>query len=130
MIRAGYNHGLLIGPPSDAVRFLHGLDSGSFLSESSAAAMRDRHTIGSVMTGRPWTRTGYGLGLMMGEMEQVGLVYGHSGVGVDTVSALYCFPELSSRPIVATFAQGTHEGITEYAALDLARQKHKSDICG
>ena len=35
---------------------------------------------------------------MIGEMERAGLAYGHSGVGHDSVSSLYCFPELPDIP--------------------------------
>jgi len=113
-------HGLLIGPPSDAVGFLRCLGSQSFLSKNTFAAMKRMHVIGGSLDGRPWQRTGYGLGLMMGEMASVGSVYGHSGVGHDSVSALYCFPDLPDRPIVAVFAQGSDEGIPEFEAARLA----------
>ena len=113
-------HGLLIGPPSDAVEFLRRLFSGTFLSQDAASAMKSLHALGGSIAGRPWKKTGYGLGLMIGEMEKAGLVYGHSGVGHESVSSLYCFPELPDRPVVAVFAQGTNEGTSEFEALNLA----------
>jgi D-alanyl-D-alanine carboxypeptidase len=113
-------HGLLIGPPSDAVRFLRGLDSRSFLSERAAAAMKQMRCVGGGVDGRPWQKTGYGLGLMMGEMANVGSVFGHSGAGPDSVAALYCFPDLADSPVVAVFAQGRDEGIPEFEAVRLA----------
>ena len=113
-------HGLLIGPPSDAVDFLRRLFAGSFLSEGARASMRAFWPLGESLAGRPWTRTGYGLGLMMGEMGEAGRVYGHSGVGHDNVSALYCFPQLAGKPIVAVFAQGADEGVAEFEAARLA----------
>ena len=113
-------HGLLIGPPSDAVGFLRCLRSPTFLSKSTLTTMKSMHVIDDNLEGRPWQRTGYGLGLMMGEMAGVGSVYGHSGVGHDSVSALYCFPDLPDCPIVAVFAQGSDEGIPEFEAARLA----------
>ena len=113
-------HGLLIGPPSDAVDFLRQLFSGPFLSDDAASAMKSMHALGGSIAGRPWKKTGYGLGLMIGEMEKAGLAYGHSGVGHDSVSSLYCFPELPDSPVVAVFGQGTNEGISEFEAVDLA----------
>jgi len=113
-------HGLLIGPPSDAVDFLRRLLSRPFLSEAAASAMKSMHALGGSIAGRPWKRTGYGLGLMIGEMEKAGLAYGHSGVGHENVSSLYCFPELPGSPVVAVFGQGTDEGVPEFAALNLA----------
>jgi hypothetical protein len=112
--------GLLIGPPSDAVDFLGRLFSGPFLSDDAASAMKSMHALGGSIAGRPWKKTGYGLGLMIGEMEKAGLAYGHSGVGHDSVSSLYCFPKLPDSPMVAVFAQGTNEGTSEFEALNLA----------
>ena len=113
-------HGLLIGPPADAVCFLRGLNSGVFLSPDSALAMRRAHEIGGPIAGRPWQRTGYGLGLMMGTMDRSGSVYGHSGASHESVCVLYCFADLPDRPIVAAFARGPNEGVAEFAALALA----------
>jgi D-alanyl-D-alanine carboxypeptidase len=113
-------HGLLIGPPSDAVDFLRRLFSEAFLSEGARSAMKTVHALGGSIEGRPWTKTGYGLGLMIGEMGDAGAAFGHSGVGHDCVSSLYCFSELFGSPVVAVFGQGTDEGITEAEAMRLA----------
>lgn len=113
-------HGLLIGPPSDAAEFLRRLFSGTFLTERARSAMKTMHALGGSIAGRPWTKIGYGLGLMMGEMGDAGPVFGHSGVGHDSVSSLYCFSELPGNPVVAVFGQGTDEGITEAEAMRLA----------
>jgi CubicO group peptidase (beta-lactamase class C family) len=110
-------HGLLIGPPSDAADFLRRLFSGTFLSEGARSAMKNMHALGGSIAGRPWTRIGYGLGLMLGEMAEAGTAFGHSGVGHDSVSSLYCFAELPGSPVVAVFGQGTDEGITEAEAV-------------
>jgi CubicO group peptidase (beta-lactamase class C family) len=113
-------HGLLIGPPSDAVDFLRRLFSGPFLSEDSVSAMKSTRALGGSIAGRPWKKTGYGLGLMIGEMEKAGLAYGHSGVGHESVSSLYCFPELPESPVVAVFGRGTNEAEPEFEAVNLA----------
>jgi D-alanyl-D-alanine carboxypeptidase len=113
-------HGLLIGPPSDAVDFLGQLFFGPFLSEDSASAMKGMRALGGSIAGRPWKKTGYGLGLMIGEMEKAGLAYGHSGVGHESVSSLYCFPELPESPVVAVFGRGADEGVPEFEAVNLA----------
>jgi hypothetical protein len=55
----------------------------------------------------------------MGEMGNVGQIYGHSGVGHGNVSSLYAFPELPSTPVAAFFKQGSDEGITEFEAVRL-----------
>jgi D-alanyl-D-alanine carboxypeptidase len=113
-------HGLLIGPPSDAAEFLRHLFSGTFVSEGARSAMKTKHALGGSIAGRPWTTIGYGLGLMMGQMAAAGTAFGHSGVGHDSVSSLYCFSELPGTPVVAVFGQGADEGITEAEAVRLA----------
>jgi CubicO group peptidase (beta-lactamase class C family) len=113
-------HGLLIGPPMDAVHFLEGLMMGRIISRPMLATMCSGRVLGGSVPGRPWTQIGYGLGLMIGNMNGAGRVFGHSGVGHDTVSALYAFLDLPGRPIVAAFAQGTNEGVPENEAVRLA----------
>lgn len=113
-------HGLLIGPPTDAVNFLRRLLARQFLSKDATSAMKSVHDIGGAIKGRPWKKHGYGLGLMIGEMEKAGLAYGHSGAGHESVSSLYCFPELPGSPVVAVFQKGTNEGAPEFEALNLA----------
>jgi D-alanyl-D-alanine carboxypeptidase len=113
-------HGLLLGSPTDAVVFLDGLLAGHLISEASLATMQNARVLGGALSGRPWTQTGYGLGLMIGTMNGAGRVVGHSGVGHGTVSALYAFLDLPGRPVVAAFAQGTNEGVTEYEAVRIA----------
>lgn len=98
-------HGLLVGPPADAVEFFKQLLTDRFLAEASLAAMRNCHSIGGELPKRPWENTGYGLGLMIGEMKTAGCVVGHSGAGPATVAALYAFPDLPGTPIVAAFAR-------------------------
>jgi CubicO group peptidase (beta-lactamase class C family) len=113
-------HGLLIGPPTDAVSFLNGLLAGKVISAASLAAMQDERLLGGALPGRPWTQTGYGLGLMVGSMNDAGRVVGHSGIGHDSVSALYTFVDVPARPTVAVFVPGTDEGVAEHEAVRLA----------
>lgn len=113
-------HGLLIGPPTDAVAFLDGLLARRVLSVMSLETMQDQRMLGGPLPGRPWTRTGYGLGLMMGDVKGIGRMIGHSGVGHDSVSALYAFLDLPGRPVVSAFALGTDEGIVEHETVRLA----------
>jgi CubicO group peptidase (beta-lactamase class C family) len=56
-------HGLLIGTPGDAVRFLHSLMSGHVLPRELLTEMTTRYPIGEQsLPGRPWETTGYGDG--------------------------------------------------------------------
>jgi len=122
-------HGILIGPPSDAVEFLRRL-TAPFLSEQALCAMKSPYPLGGSIAGRPWKKAGYGLGLMMGEMEKAGIAYGHSGASHESVSALYCFPELPGSPVVASFGLGADEGVTEFGAVNLALARDGPDCVG
>ena len=82
--------------------------------------MQAMYLLGGAIPGRPWSEIGYGLGVMMGAMTGAGRAVGHSGVGPDTVSALYWFPDLPGTPVAAVFAQGSDERIVEHEALRLA----------
>jgi D-alanyl-D-alanine carboxypeptidase len=115
-------HGLLIGTPGDAVRFLHGLMSGAVLPSDLLTEMTIRHPIGDrPLPGRPWETTGYGLGLVIGRMASVGLAIGHSGSGPGSVSAVYHFRDRPTPCTVAAFARGDNEGSTEYEVVRLAQ---------
>lgn|SRR5215469_3064787 len=115
-------HGLLIGTPGDAVRFLHSLMSGEVLPSELLTEMATAHPIGDrSLPGRPWETTGYGLGLMIGRMASVGIAMGHSGVGPGSVSAVYHFCDRPSPCTVAAFATDNEEGATEYEVVRLAR---------
>lgn len=115
-------HGLLIGTPADAVRFLHSLLSGVVLPADLLAEMTTRHPIGDEpLPGRPWETIGYGLGLMIGRMTSVGLAIGHSGGGPGSVSAVYHFSDVPTPCTVAAFGRGDNEGRTEHEVARLAR---------
>jgi CubicO group peptidase (beta-lactamase class C family) len=125
--RAGYDpgwvyHGLLIGTPGDAVRFLHGLMSGDLLPPELLTKMTTcHHPIGQRLPpGRPWETAGYGLGLMIGRMASVGLAIGHSGAGPGSISAIYHFGDRRSPCTVAVFATGDNEGAAEQEVVRLA----------
>jgi D-alanyl-D-alanine carboxypeptidase len=125
--RAAYDpgwvyHGLLIGTPGDAVRFLHSLMSGDVLPRELLSEMTRRHPIGEQpLRGRPWETTGYGLGLMIGRMQSAGVAIGHSGGGPGSVGAVYHFGDRPTPCTVAAFATGDQEGTTEYEVARLAQ---------
>ncbi len=106
-------HGLVIGTPVDAVAFLRHLWFGDLLSSAALSAMQAAYSLGGPLPARPWLDTAYGLGLMKGTVREAGRAIGHSGVGPNSVSALYVFPELDGSPIAAAFARGTDEGVVE-----------------
>lgn len=114
-------HGLLVGTPRDAVRFLHELMTDSLLPVELLEEMTAPRPLSDCpLPGRPWQSTGYGLGLMIGRMDGTGRVLGHSGGGPTSVCAVYHFPDLRVPCTVATFAEGESEGTAEFEAVRLA----------
>lgn len=85
--------------------------------------MLDIHQLGGAIPGRPWTSCGYGLGLMWGEVGEVGRVIGHSGAGPFCVSAVYYFPDIAAPVTVASFTEGSNEAPAEFEAVRLALEK-------
>jgi CubicO group peptidase (beta-lactamase class C family) len=114
-------HGLLIGTPVDAAQFLDGLLHSRILPAELLAVMTDPQPLGGPLEGRPWRTTGYGLGLMIGEMSPAGQAIGHSGAGPGSGSAVYHFPDQAPPRTVAVFAQGDDEGVVEQEAARIAR---------
>jgi CubicO group peptidase (beta-lactamase class C family) len=127
--RAGYDpgwvyHGLLLGTPADAVRFLHSLMTGHVLPPELLTEMTTVHPISEgSLPGRPWETTGYGLGLMIGRMALGGIAIGHSGAGPGSVSAAYHFPDRPIPCTITAFATGDHEGIVENEVAHLAQSR-------
>ena len=113
-------HGLAIGSASDAVRLLEALMTGRLLSPGFLALMTTAYPLGGPLLNRPWTKTGYGLGLMIGRMAKGGRAIGHSGVGPWDVCAVYHFPDKNPPRTAAAFTRGHDEGIAEFAVERLA----------
>src|SRR3954470_3846188 len=114
------SHGLLLGPPKDVVRFMHGFFTGALLPQPLREQMRLRHPVVAELKDRPWRTAGYGLGLMMDIASPLGLCIGHSGQGPDSVAAAYHFADLEVPLTVAAFAPTDDQGIVERAVLDEA----------
>lgn len=116
-------HGCLVGAPGAAAKVLHALLNGAILTPESLHQMMQRHDLGGAVPGRPWTRCGYALGLMSGEMGAAGRAIGHSGGGPFGVNAVYHYPDLDMPVTVATFTVGTKEGAAEHEAAVIALSK-------
>ncbi|WP_230426464.1 serine hydrolase domain-containing protein [Paragemmobacter aquarius] len=110
-------HGCLIGTPGDAARLLQALFAGQLLQTTSLQQMLTAVPVGGAIEGRPWTECGYGLGIMIGRMGVAGRAIGHSGGGPFSVNAVYHFPDRSTPLTVASFTDGTDEGLAEFAAV-------------
>jgi CubicO group peptidase (beta-lactamase class C family) len=118
-------HGLLMGPPADAARMMHGLFTGGLLPPPLLAVMRERYPVQAKLDDRPWQTAGYGLGLMMDIASAHGLCIGHSGQGPDSVAAAYHFPDLDPPRTIAAFASGDDQGVAEGAMLAEAARLSK-----
>ena len=118
-------HGLLMGPPADAAKMMHGLFMDRLLPPALLALMRQRHPVQAKLEDRPWETAGYGLGLMMDIASRHGLCIGHSGQGPDSVAAAYHFPDLAPPVTVAAFAPGDDQGVAENAVLQEAARRSK-----
>jgi hypothetical protein len=113
-----------VGPVTEAALALHRFLAGDLLSPASRSAMRAALPVGGPLPGRPWQRTGYGLGLMIGAMQARGVpvplrVEGHSAGGPGSVGAVYRIPLADGGRTVAVFAPGSDEGIVENMAAEL-----------
>ena len=113
-------HGLLVGPARDAVDLLRNILAGALLPAELLTRMTRPHRLDGVVPGRPWLKAGYGLGLMIGEMEGVGCAIGHSGSGPGSTNAVYHYSDLSPGRTTAAFAASEEDGIAEGMALRLA----------
>ena len=107
-------HGCLLGPAASAARFVDAALGGDLLSAQSRAALTARRPLDAVVPGRPWTRTGYGLGLMSGAMGAAGPAAGHSGRGPFSTCAVYRFTRIGRT--VAAFSRAATEAVPERAA--------------
>ncbi|MCZ4352615.1 serine hydrolase [Roseovarius aestuarii] len=109
--------GCLTGNASDAAHLLHALMTGILLNDATLRQMCVAHPVGGAISGRPWTRCGYGLGLMYGKFGAAERAIGHSGAGPFCVNAVYHFPDRDIPVTVASFADGCDEGVAEFAAV-------------
>ncbi|MDB3935514.1 beta-lactamase family protein [Granulosicoccus sp.] len=114
-------HGCLVGTAPDASRLLRSLLSGEILSADTLDQMLSTRPLGGPIPERPWENVGYGLGIAVGKMKDVGTTIGHIGVGPFSVSAVYHYPDRVYPITIACFTNGSTEGDVEFAALELVK---------
>ncbi|WP_369789924.1 serine hydrolase domain-containing protein [Rouxiella sp. WC2420] len=120
-------HGCLIGTAHDAASILDALFNKKIFRNNHATGstlqqMLEHYPLGGALAGRPWTKCGYALGLMSGEVGGGQRAIGHSGGGPFCVNAVYHFPDCADPVTVSCFAKGTDQGSAELFATRLALQ--------
>lgn len=116
-------HGCLVGTPAEAALMMDAIATGRLLSPDQFRTMNTCVDLGGALEGRPWTRCRYGLGVMSGEMGNVGRAIGHSGSGPFSSNAVYHFPDLPEPTTVAVFGHGSFEGHSENHIQTLINEK-------
>jgi D-alanyl-D-alanine carboxypeptidase len=96
-------HGLIVGSPSAAASFLHGLLYEPFLAQNLKNELLNPISVGRSFPDRPFVRPSYGLGVMIDPDNQLGLVVGHTGQGPGSTAAVYSFPDLNEPRTLAGF---------------------------
>lgn len=112
-------HGLAVSNRDDAVRLFHAVFASELLTKTSRERMLQRIDLPLTPPTRPWSSCGYGLGIMYGTIPNLGAAIGHSGVGPQSASACYHFPDLSTPQTACAFCAGSDESPAEW---DVARQ--------
>ncbi|MEX0368457.1 MAG: serine hydrolase domain-containing protein [Ruegeria sp.] len=120
-------HGCLMGTALDALHLLRALLHGDVLSEASKTQMQALAMDGPTIPGRVWRKTGYGLGLMIGEADPVGRILGHAGCGPFSANLVAHFPDVPGGPFVASFCPGGDETPAEFAAVAVAKRHISQD---
>lgn len=116
IVAAGYDpgwvyHGLLVGPLDRAALLLDRLLTGPLLPPPLRQAMREARWLGGPVPGRPWQVPGYGLGLMVGRLAGGRELVGHTGVGPESVVAVYHASDVERT--VGVVDEGTDQGAVE-----------------
>jgi CubicO group peptidase (beta-lactamase class C family) len=126
-------HGLLVGTASAAALFLHRLLAGDLLPPDLLSVMRDGHSVGGAIPGRPWKTASYGLGLMIGQGDPPGVYAGHTGGGPGSTSAVYQLAGdpagANARCTGAAFAPVDDPGMVEARAMELAAHGSAHEVC-
>lgn len=106
-------HGLLIGPISQAARFLDRLLCADLLCTGLIEQVQTARTVGGPIAGRPWLTPGYGLGVMQGAIEGGYCLSGHTGCGPGSAIAVYRIGDRDASACCAAFEAGASEGAVE-----------------
>lgn len=117
-------HGLFAGTVSDAARALDAILGEEFLLAKTREVMASALPVGGPVPGRPWTRPGYGLGVMSGEISAGFTITGHTGAGPGSRIAVY--RRQPSGPVAAVFVPSDEggDGVSEFRCVSLLEDEN------
>lgn len=110
-------HGMLVGSVESACQFLHHLANGKIINESMLNELLDVHELHFDIGDRPWKKPSYGLGIMMDLSDRS---YGHTGMGPDSVIAIYHFPK--EKTTIGVSMNTQDQGIVEFKVKELLEE--------
>jgi len=105
-------HGMIIGSLRSACLFLHELATGNLISQSSFEIMQETYDLYFDIGNRPWKKPSYAHGLMIDHQEGVDYSIGHTGMGPDSVIAVYHY--FTPPCTVAVSMETNDQGIVEF----------------
>jgi CubicO group peptidase (beta-lactamase class C family) len=110
-------HGMLIGSLESACTILDALSKGKLVSSESLLHMKEAYELHFDIGNRPWKRPAYALGLMM-DLEDGS--FGHTGMGPDSIVAVYHFP--TEDMTLAVSKESVDQGEVEFEMIGLINE--------
>lgn len=121
-------HGMVIGSLGSACEFLNQLSQGKIVSSASLLIMEEVYNLNVDVTGRPWQKPGYGLGLMIDNRNDEYYCYGHTGMGPDSVIGVYHFPKMKPSQTIAVISHTEDQGEVEYKIIETLNQEESHEF--
>jgi CubicO group peptidase (beta-lactamase class C family) len=108
------SHGMIIGSLISAYLFLNHLSQGNIINDKSLKIMQELYELNFDIGDRPWEKPAYALGLMIDNRSDDKYSYGHTGMGPDSVIAVYHFPKLNPAQTLAVIMNTEDQGLVEH----------------
>ncbi len=116
-VKEGYEpgwlyHGMVIGSLRSACLLLHELSTGNLISQTSFDIMQDTYDLNFDIGNRPWKKPSYAHGLMIDHQEGDDYSIGHTGMGPESVIAVYHY--FTPPCTIAVSSETNDQGIVEF----------------
>lgn len=121
-------HGMVIGSLGSACEFLNQLSQGKIISKALLHIMEEAYNFNVDVTGRPWEKPGYGLGLMIDNRDDDYYSYGHTGMGPESVIGVYHFPKMKPSQTIAVISHTKDQGEVEHKIIELLKQEESYEF--